>query len=386
MDEIRQFVEDEIIPLEPLLLSGDFASLYPLLDEKRTKVKDAGWWVPSLTAAEGGMGMSLPEFAELSEILGRSPLGHYVFNCQAPDIGNIELLRLHGSSEQKETYLKPLIDGNIRSCFAMTEQDRPGSNPTWMDTTATEDGDHYILNGRKWFTSAADGASFCIVMAVTDPDSQNRYSRASMFIVETDNPGFRIVRNISVMGDSGEGYFSHSEVDFEECRVPKSALFGKSGSGFKLAQERLGPGRIHHCMRWIGICERAFDLVCQRVSDRMISPKKRLGEEGVIQEWIAESRADIDAARLLVLKCANAIETEGPYSARTDVSIIKFFVAEVLKKVLDMAIQVHGALGMTDDTPLAFWYRHERGARIYDGPDEVHKRTVARQILKNYGT
>jgi alkylation response protein AidB-like acyl-CoA dehydrogenase len=223
-------------------------------------------------------------------------------------------------------------------------------------------------------------------MAVTDPDSQNRYSRASMFIVETDNPGFRIVRNISVMGDSGEGYFSHSEVDFEECRVPKSALFGKSGSGFKLAQERLGPGRIHHCMRWIGICERAFDLVCQRVSDRMISPKKRLGEEGVIQEWIAESRADIDAARLLVLKCANAIETEGPYSARTDVSIIKFFVAEVLKKVLDMAIQVHGALGMTDDTPLAFWYRHERGARIYDGPDEVHKRTVARQILKNYGT
>ncbi len=340
MDEIRQFVEDEIIPLEPLLLSGDFASLYPLLDEKRTKVKDAGWWVPSLTAAEGGMGMSLPEFAELSEILGRSPLGHFAFNCQAPDIGNIELLRLHGSSEQKETYLKPLIDGNIRSCFAMTEPDRPGSNPTWMDTTATEDGDHYILNGRKWFTSAADGASFCIVMAVTDP----------------------------------------------ECRVPKSALFGKSGSGFKLAQERLGPGRIHHCMRWIGICERAFDLVCQRVSDRMISPKKRLGEEGVIQEWIAESRADIDAARLLVLKCANAIETEGPYSARTDVSIIKFFVAEVLKKVLDMAIQVHGALGMTDDTPLAFWYRHERGARIYDGPDEVHKRTVARQILKNYGT
>lgn len=330
------------------------------------------------------MGLSLPQFAELSEILGRSPLGHYAFNCQAPDVGNMELLRLHGSAVQKETYLKPLIAGEVRSCFAMTEPDRPGSNPTWMDTSATRDGNHYIIKGRKWFTSAADGASFCIVMAVTDPENDDKYSRASMFIVETDDPGFKIVRNISVMGDPGEGYFSHSEVEFKKCRVSESALLGKSGSGFKLAQERLGPGRIHHCMRWIGICERAFDLMCERATKRELSPATPLAKEGVIHEWIAESRAEIDAARLLVLKCANAIEVDGPYSARTEVSIIKFFVADVLRKVLDRAIQTHGALGMTDDTPLAFWYRHERGARIYDGPDEVHKRAVARQILKKY--
>ena len=384
MDKIKEFVYSELIPLEPLLLNSKYAPLLESLEEKRIKVKNAGWWAPFLPSSVGGMGLSLPQFAELSEMLGRSPLGHYAFNCQAPDVGNMELLRQHGSNEQKEIYLKTLIDGSTRSCFAMTEPNRPGSNPTWMDASATEDGDHYIINGRKWFTSAADGASFCIVMAVTDPGNKDKYSRASMLIVETENPGFQIMRNISVMGDPGEGYFSHSEVEFNDCRIHKSGLIGETGRGFKLAQERLGPGRIHHCMRWIGICERSFDLMCQRASDRSISPGRKLLDEGVVQNWIAESRAEIDAARLLVLKCANAIETDGSFSARTEVSIIKFYVADVLRKVLDRAIQIHGALGMTDDTPLAFWYRHERGARIYDGPDEVHKRAVAKQILKRY--
>ena len=385
MNKIKEFLDSEIIPLEPLLLNSRFAPLLESLEKLRAKVKNAGWWAPFLPSSEGGMGLSLLQFAELSEILGRSPLGHYAFNCQAPDVGNMELLRQHGSNEQKEKYLKTLTDGSIRSCFAMTEPDRPGSNPTWMDASATEDCDNYIINGRKWFTSSADGASFCIVMAVTDPGNKDKYSRASMFIVETENPGFQIVRNISVMGDPGEGYFSHSEVEFNNCRIHnKLGLIGETGSGFKLAQERLSPGRIHHCMRWIGICERSFDLMCQRASDRSISPGRKLLDEGIIQNWIAESRAEIDAARLLVLKCVNAIETDGSFSARMEVSIIKFYVADVLRKVLDRAIQIHGALGMTDDTPLAFWYRHERGARIYDGPDEVHKRAVARQILKRY--
>ena len=262
-----------MIPLESLLLSNEFSKLMKHLKNLRKKVKKKGWWTPYLPKNDGGMDLSLTQFAEISEILGKSPLGHYVFNCQAPDIGNIELLRGHGSPDQKSTFLEPLIAGNIRSCFAMTEPDKPGSNPTWMDTTSNLDGNEYIINGRKWFTSAADGASFCIVMAVTDSQSKDKYGRASMFIVSSDNPGYEIVRNISVMGYTGEGYFSHAEVVFQDCRVPTSSLLGNVGSGFTLAQERLGPGRIHHCMRWIGICERAFDLMCRRASSRELSPR-----------------------------------------------------------------------------------------------------------------
>ncbi|MBV9787367.1 MAG: acyl-CoA dehydrogenase family protein, partial [Chloroflexi bacterium] len=301
-----------------------------------------------------------------------------------PDIGNMEILIEHGSAEQKERYLKPLANGDIRSCFAMTEPENPGSNPVLLNTTAVKEGDDYVINGHKWFTSSADGASFAIVMAVTNPDDP-RHERASQIVVPTDTPGFRIVRNISIMGETGEDYLSHAEVMFENCRVPQSNRLGEEGHGFALAQVRLGPGRIHHCMRWIGICERAFDLLCRRAATRELAPGKPLASRQSIQHWIAESRAEINASRLMVLDAAAKIDREGTQAARVDISIIKFYVANVLQRVLDRAIQVHGALGVTDDTLLSFWYRHERGARIYDGADEVHKTVVARQILKQYG-
>ncbi len=267
----------------------------------------------------------------------------------------------------------------------MTEPELAGSNPTQMATTAVQEGDSYFIDGHKWFTSSADGASFTIVMAVTNPEEEKLHHRASQIIVPLDTPGFEIVRNISVMGDVGEGYFSHAEVRFNEVRVPKTNLLGEEGKGFAIAQERLGPGRIHHCMRWIGICERAFDLMCKRAVSRELSPGDVLANRQIIQVWIAESRAEINAARLMVLQAAWKIDKEGAYAARDEISVIKFYVAGVLQKVIDRALQTHGALGMTDDTPLAYWYRHERAARIYDGPDEVHKAVVARRILKGYG-
>jgi len=378
------FVEKEVIPLEPLLLNHQYDELYMRLDKLRQQVKKQGLWAPYLPVEHGGQGMTLIEFAGVSEILGRSPLGHYTFNCQAPDIGNIELLSHFGSDKQKQTFLKPLMAGKIRSCIGMVEPDRPGSNPTWIDTEAVREGDEYVINGRKWFTSSADGASFCIVMAVTNPAAENRHQQASMLIVPMDTPGVELVRNISVMGEKGAGFFSHGEVQYTNVRVPCENLIQKEGEGFRLAQERLGPGRIHHCMRWIGICERSFDLMCQRAADRKITPKSTLADQPLIRSWIAESRAEIDASRLLVLECARKIDAESAHAARAEISMIKFHTAKTLGQVLDRAIQTHGALGVTDDTPLALWYRHERGARIYDGPDEVHKLAAARHILKSY--
>lgn len=384
LEQIRGFMRDEVYPLESRLLREGFGALLPTLREKRQLVKEQGLWAPHLPQEYGGLGLALSEFGRVSEILGTSPLGHFLFNCQAPDIGNMEILIEHGSAEQKERYLKPLADGEIRSCFAMTEPENPGSNPVLLSTTAVKDGDDYVINGHKWFTSSADGASFAIVMAVTNPDAP-RHERASQIIVPTDTPGFRIVRNISIMGETGEDYLSHAEVMLENCRVPQSNLLGEEGHGFALAQVRLGPGRIHHCMRWIGICERAFDLLCRRAATRELAPGKPLATRQSIQHWIAECRAEINASRLMVLDAAAKIDREGTQAARVDISLIKFYVANVLQRVLDRAIQVHGALGVTDDTLLSFWYRHERGARIYDGADEVHKTVVARQILKQYG-
>jgi alkylation response protein AidB-like acyl-CoA dehydrogenase len=385
IDHIWAFMREEVYPLESRLLQEGFRALLPTLGEKRRQVKDMGLWAPHLPVDYGGLGLALPAFARVSEVLGHSPLGHYLFNCQAPDIGNMELLMQHGSPEQKERFLQPLMRGEIRSCFAMTEPENPGSNPVMLSATAVRDGGDYVIDGHKWFTSAADGAAFAIVMAVTNPEAASRHQRASQIIVPIDTPGFRIVRNISIMGDAGDDYLTHAEVMFERCRVPRANLIGEEGRGFALAQERLGPGRIHHCMRWIGICERAFDLMCRRAATRELAPGKPLATRQVIQHWIAESRAEINAARLLVLDTADKMERTGGHAARVDVSIIKFFVANVLHRLLDRAIQVHGALGITDDTPLAFWYRHERGARIYDGADEVHKTVVAREVLKQYG-
>jgi alkylation response protein AidB-like acyl-CoA dehydrogenase len=266
----------------------------------------------------------------------------------------------------------------------MTEPERPGSNPTWMETRAVLERGQWTIDGHKWFTTAADGAAFAVVMAVTDSEAP-AHLRASMILVPCDTPGFQLVRNIPVMGHAGEGWPTHSEIRYTRCRVPEENLIGGRGAGFALAQERLGPGRIHHCMRWIGICERAFEMMCRRAVEREIAPGKPLGTRQTVQQWIAESRASIDAARLMVLHAAWKMDRQGQREARVEISTIKFLVAGVLQEVLDRALQVHGALGMTDDTPLAFWYRQERAARIYDGPDEVHKGVVARRVLRGYG-
>ena len=379
----QAFLKEYIYPIEKEIIYGSFKSHLPKLRELRELAKSKGLFTPHLSVDEGGLGLSLPEFARVSEILGTSPLGHYIFNCNAPDIGNMELMHQFASPFLKETFLKPLQRGEIRSCFSMTEPEHAGSNPIHMSTKAVLEGDEYVINGHKWFTSSADGAHFTIVMAITNPEAENVYQRASMILVPLDNPGYRLIRNISIMGDEGEDYLSHGEVEFTNCRVPKSYLIGEEGQGFTLAQVRLGPGRIHHCMRWIGICERALGFMCDRAMSRELNPGKFLSGQQTIQNWIAESAAEIKASRLLVLHTAEKIEKEGAKAAKEDISTIKFFVSDVLMKVLDRAIQVHGALGITDDTLLSFWYRHERGARIYDGPDEVHKSVLAKSILKS---
>jgi alkylation response protein AidB-like acyl-CoA dehydrogenase len=382
--QLRAFVQEEVLPLEPAFLNGEFADLLPQLQEVRARVRAAGLWAPHMPEGYGGMGLSLHEFAYVSEELGRSPLGHYLFNCQAPDIANMELLLRFGSEEQKRAYLEPLARGEIRSCFAMTEPEYPGSNPILMAASAVKERDDYVINGHKWFTTGAEGAAFTIVTALTNPDHPNRHQRASLIIVPLDRPGYKRIRNISIMGEAGSDHASHAEVLFEDVRVPQSNRLGPEGEGFRLAQERLGPGRIHHCMRWIGICERAIDLMCRRATTRRLSSSAYLSDQQAVQHWLAESRAVVDAARFLVLHAAWKIDQVGAAAARVEISTIKFHVAGVLQSVLDRAIQVHGALGVTDDTPLAHWYRHERAARIYDGPDEVHKWVVARQMLAPY--
>ncbi len=384
LPRVRQVVDAEIIPLEKLLISRPWAEVEPLFNQKREVVREAGLWGLALPEAYGGQGLTLAEFGRVSEVLGRTPGGHYVFGCQAPDMGNMELLVHAGTEEQRARFLLPLARGEARSCFAMTEPEHAGSNPTWMSTTAERDGDQYVINGHKWFTTAAEGAAFAVVMAVTNPDAESRHARASQILVPLDTPGFHIERNISVMGETHGGWNSHAEVWFEDVRVPAENLIGEEGKGFALAQLRLGPGRIHHCMRWIGICERAFDIMCSRAAQRELAPGRLLGGQGMVQAWIAECRAEINAARLMVLETAHRIDNEGIYAARDEISLIKFFVAEVLMRVLDRALQTLGGLGMSDDTPIAYWYRHERASRIYDGPDEVHKTSVARRILRRY--
>ena len=366
-DRVRGFVREELQPLER----------QKSLDEGRARARARGLF---------GLhhSLRLTEFAIVSEELGRSPLGHYAVGANAPDIGNQELLELAGTEEQKRRFLAPLREGKIRSCFSMTEPGRAGSNPTWMETRAVLDGGQWVIDGHKWFTTAADGAAFAIVMAVTNPDAPP-HLRASMIIVPCDTPGFQLVRNLPVMGEPEPGVLSHGEIRYVNCRVPEANLLGGQGFGFALAQERLGPGRIHHCMRWIGICERALEEMCRYALGRELAPGHPLAAKQRVQEWIAESRAEIDAARLSVLFAAWKMEREGQKAARTQISAIKFLVAGTLQKVLDRAIQAHGALGMTDDLILAWLWRHERAARIYDGPDEVHKEVVARHVLRGFG-
>ncbi|MDQ3340499.1 MAG: acyl-CoA dehydrogenase family protein [Myxococcota bacterium] len=383
LEKIEKFVDTVVMPAEHEVLEKGFAATTGLLGELRRRCKEEGLWAPQLSKEIGGLGLGLVEHGLVSERLGRSPLGHYVFGAQAPDAGNAEILHKYGTPEQQGKWLAPLARGEIRSCFSMTEPENPGSNPTMMSCRAQLDGDHYVVEGHKWFTTSADGAAFAIVMAVTNPDAP-AHSRASMIIVPTDTPGFDRVRNIKIMGDEGSGWGSHAEIWYRGCRVPVANRLGPEGAGFLIAQERLGPGRIHHCMRWIGICERVFDTMCRHVTRRKIDLDKTLASRQIAQAWIAEARAEIDASRLMVLKAAWTIEQKGFGEAREQVSLIKFYVADVMLRLVDRAIQMHGALGITSDTILAHYYVHERGARIYDGPDEVHKMVVAKRILARY--
>jgi acyl-CoA dehydrogenase len=378
LPQIKTFIEAELFPLETTeYLTGKFSKVAKILDKKRALVKKAGLW---------GLQhhLTLCEFGQVSEALGMSPFGHYAFGCQAPDIGNMELLEKFASPSLKEQYLAPLKEGKIRSCFAMTEPEFAGSNPVNLGTTAVRDGDEYVINGHKWFTTSADGAAFVVVMAVTNPDAAPHH-RASQIILPTDNQGFKLIRNISIMGESGDHWGSHAELRFENARVPVANLIGEEGTGFLLAQERLGPGRIHHCMRWVGGAERIFDMMCRRAASRDMGDGTMLGEKQIIQLWIAEQRNAIDSARWMVLHTADGIDKYGAAAMRNQISQIKVICADMLMKTIDRAIQLHGALGMTDDTILSFYYRHERASRIVDGTDEVHKTSLARSILKDYG-
>lgn len=382
---LREFLRKELLPLEQELRHCGFPALLPRLATVRERAKQTGLWAAFVPEAHGGAGLSLTEFAHMSEELGRSPLGHYAFNCQAPDVGNMEVLMQFGTPAQRARFLEPLVRGEIRSCFTMTEPEFAGSNPVWLGTTARKDGESWVIDGHKWFATGADGAAFAICMATTNPEAEDRYRRASMIIVPCDTPGYELIGNLSVMGHRGGDWASHGEVSYQHARVPLDHLLGGEGMGFLIAQERLGPGRIHHCMRWIGVCERAFEIMCTHAATRELAPGTPLGTRQIVQQWIAESRAEIHAARLMVLHAAWTIERDGTHGAREEISLIKFTVARTLQRVLDRALQALGGLGMTDDTPLAFWWAHERAARIYDGADEVHVEAVARRILRAHG-
>ena len=372
----RAFMEEHIYPNERLFQRGG-PEADELMKELKKKVKALGMWAPHMPKEAGGMGIGFFKYVFMNEILGRSYWAPFAFGCQAPDAGNAEILWLFGTEEQKERYLRPLVDGEVYSCFSMTEPDTAGSDPTLLRTRAVRDGDEWVINGHKWFTSGAGRAAFAIVMAVTDPDASS-HRRASMIIVPAGTPGFKIVRPIPVMG---EEHSDHYEVIYDNVRVPVTNTLGQPGDGFLIAQKRLGPGRIHHCVRWLGQCQRAFELMCQRALSRHAFGGP-LAEKQAIQWMIADSAAEIQAFRLLTMHAAAKIDAGE--DARLEISLIKYYGAEVLHKVIDRAVQVHGALGVTEDTPLSFMYRQARLGRIYDGPDEVHKMVVARRVLQAF--
>jgi acyl-CoA dehydrogenase len=372
--QYRSFIETHLFPLETTeVLQSNFSKI----ENKLLEIKE-GLFVLHHGSEEH---LSLYAFAQISEELAKSPFGHFVFNVQAPDIGNMELLSLAAPDSIKEKYLVPLQEGKIRSCFSMTEPHFAGSNPTLMGTTAVKDGDEYIINGHKWFTTGADGAAFTIVMAISHPEEEI-HRKASMILVPMNTPGVSLVRNIPVMGHSGDSWASHSEIKYENVKVPISNLIGKEKEGFKLAQARLGPGRIHHCMRFIGIAQRSLDIMINYTKKRFFDDKLRLSDMQLIQAFIAESYAEINAVRLYVLETAKKIDLNGAEAAKADISAIKFLASNTMLKVIDRAIQSLGALGMSSDVILSFWYAHERASRIYDGADEVHKISLAKNLLK----
>jgi acyl-CoA dehydrogenase len=385
-DRLRAFAEEHVLPVEDDALAALDREVGPgvpypgLLVQLRRRARTAGLWNLFLPDERYGAGLANWEYGLLCEEMGRSPVLPYVFNCAAPDTGNAEILAEHGSEEQRERWLAPLLDGTIRSCFAMTEPDVAGSDPTLLEASAELDGESWVLNGRKWFTSGFNGAAVAIAMVVTDPDAAP-HRRASMVLVPLDAPGFRGVRAVSVMGHAaGPG---HWEVAFDDCRVPSSNLLGERGAGFEIAQDRLGPGRVHHCMRAIGSAERAFELMCRRALERQAFGGA-LADKQFVQDFIARSRMEIDAARLMVLHAAWTIDVHGKRAARQEISMIKVIAAQAHQEVLDRALQVHGGLGMSDDLPLALMWRQGRWLRVADGPDEVHKMAIARRELSRF--
>ncbi len=373
---VRSFMDEHIYPNEEALSEHNGQS-ESLMKDLQSRTKSQRMWAPHLPAEAGGMGIGFMTYVYINEILGRSPFAPRAFGAQAPDSGNAEILWQFGTEEQKQRWLKPLVAGDIRSCFSMTEPEVSGADPTSLQTRAVRDGDEWVINGHKWFTSGAIGASFAIAMCVTDPDADPR-RRMSQIIVPTETPGFNIIRSVPVMGET---MGAHCEIRYTDCRVPVTHTLGNPGDGFLIAQKRLGPGRIHHCMRWLGQMQRALELMCQRALSR-VAFGSTLAQKQTVQNWIADSVAEIQAARLLTLHAAHKIDTEA--DARVEISLIKFFGAKVLHDVIDRAIQVHGALGVSGDTPLESMYRQARAARIYDGPDEVHRMVVARRVLQAF--
>ena len=386
-ERILDFMDENVYPQERQIMEGLDAEVrdgvpYPkVLVDIREKAKSEGLWNLFMPDERYGPGLSNWEYGLLCEEMGRSPAAApMAFNCAAPDTGNMEILAEHGSDEQRERWLEPLLAGKIRSCFSMTEPEVSGSDPTTLQTRAELVDGEWVINGHKWFTSGAMGAELAIAMVVTDPEAPP-YARASMICVPTDTPGFNLVRPISVMGhDGGPG---HCEIRYEGCRVPKEFLLGERGAGFAIAQDRLGPGRIHHCMRAIGTAERAHEMMCRRANERSAFGGP-LGDKQFVQESIAASRMEIDQARLLTLYAAWKMDTEGKRAARQAISAIKIVAANMVMDVLDRAIQIHGSLGMTDDTPLAIMWRFSRMLRLADGPDEVHKMVLARRELNRW--
>ena len=372
----RAFMEEHVYPNERALRADDAE----LIRSLQAKAKEQGLWAPHVPPEAGGTGQGFLAYAHLNEEIGRSTCAQLVFGCQAPDAGNAEILHLFGTDEQKERWLKPLVAGEIRSFFSMTEPEVPGSDPTTLRTKAVRDGDEWVIDGHKWFSSGADGAAFGIVMAVTDPEAEP-HRRASQIVVPADTRGVEIVGPTPVFGHAGSGWSTHCEVWYRGVRVPVKNTLGEPGDGFRIAQKRLGPGRIHHVMRWLGQMQRAFELLCSYSLEREAFGS-RLADKQTVQNWIADSAAEIHACRLMTLDAAHKID-DGD-EARVEVSVIKYYAAQALHDVIDRAIQVHGARGLTDETPLAEMYANARAARIYDGPDEVHRMVVSRRILKEF--
>lgn len=360
-----------------------WSAVPPIMEELKEKAKEAGLWNLFLPESEYGAGLTNVDYAPLCEIMGRSIIGPEAFNCGAPDTGNMEVLVRYGTPEQKEKWLKPLLNGDIRSCFSMTEPDVGSSDATNIQCSIVREGDEYVINGRKWWSSGAGDprCKIAIVMGKSDFNA-SKYEQQSMILVPLNTPGVKIERMLSVFGYDHAPH-GHAEIHYDNVRVPASNMLLGEGKGFAIAQGRLGPGRIHHCMRLIGAAERALEELCKRIQIRSTF-NKLLSQQGVIQEWVAESRIEIEQARLLTLKAAYMMDTVGNKKARKEIAMIKVIAPAMALKVIDRAIQAFGAAGVSEDTPLAALWANARTLRLADGPDEVHKAQLARLELKSY--